>query len=115
MEKDWYLLDEYERQRLIEPYEPISPVWRHVGWAAFWAVTAGTAFAAGLLFSFSDQVEDWLLLGGGAAAALALVSILMGIATALRHKREMVGPYEAPPEPDEVSTQMGTSRPARAM
>ncbi len=114
MEQDWFLLDEDERARLVEPYEPVSPGWRYMGWAAFWVVTAGLAFATGLLFSFSDQVEDWLLLGGGAAAALALVSILIGIATALRHRREMAGPYEEPSVPGEVSTQMGTSRPARA-
>ncbi len=114
MEKDWYLLDEYERQRLIEPYEPVSPAWRHVGWAVFWAATTAALVATTLLFSFSDQIEDWLLLAAGAAGALCLVSALTAVIAGMRHRREMSGPYEDPSAPADASTQIGTSRPARA-
>ena len=114
MEKDW-LLDEFERHRLVEPYRPVSPGWRHVGWSAFWAATAAAALIVVLIFSFSDRVEDVLLIGAGAVGALSLVSLVTAVAVALRHRRRMYGPYEAEAEePADPSTQMGTSRPARA-
>ena len=116
MEQDW-LLDEFERLRLIEPYRPVSPAWQPLGWAAFWAAIGVATLIVAVFFSFSSRVEDGLLIGVGAAAALALVSLVTAATLAFRHSQQMAGPYDAPPsdEPTEPNTQIGTSRPARAM
>ena len=115
MEHDW-LLDEYERLRLVQPYQPVSPGWRHLGWSAFWAVTGAITLAVFLLFTFSSRVEDSLLIGAGVAGVLSLISLANAAIVAVRHRRQMEGPYQ--PKADDAedsSTQMGTSRPARAM
>lgn len=114
MEQDW-LLDEYERLRLIQPYEPVSPIWRHLGWAIFWAATAALTLATALIFSFSSRLEDGLLIGAGVIGVLALVSLMTALVLGLRHRSQMEGPYTEAGEPADSSTQIGTSRPARAM
>lgn len=115
VEQDW-LLDEDERLRLVQPYHPVSPAWRSLGWAGFWAAVTVATLLVALFFSFSSRVEDWLLLSVGATAALALVSLGTAAALAILHRQQMEGPYEALSEAAiGSSTQMGTSRPARAM
>ena len=115
MEQDW-LLDEYERLRLIRPYRPVSPVWRHLGWSAFWAVIGAATLVFAIFFSFSPRIDDGLLIAAGAAGGLAVISLGTAGIVAVRHRSQMQGPYEAPPEePADSNTQMGTSRPARAM
>ena len=110
------MLDEYERLRLIEEYRPVSPAWRHLGMSAFWVVTTAAILSVTLFYSFSSRVEDLLLVAAGSVGALSLVSLVTATTVAVRHRRQMEGPYQVPPEdPDGPSTQMGTSRPAKAM
>ena len=115
VEQDW-LLDEHERLRLIEPYRSVSPAWPHLGWSAFWAATGALTLATALFFSFSSTVEDALLIGAGGLGALSLALLATAVTVGLRHRRQMQGPYAASgDESTDPSTQIGTSRPARAM